>query len=109
MNFKFITVGLVFFALNAFAGKCILDVKREACPGKEKESYEKCAGKSQCDPKEVVATSAKDCAKKAVKECDNARLEITKLKIIKASFDGTAVEDGKNFCAVDRPDFNKCK
>jgi len=108
MKIKFVTVGLVFFALNAFADKCVIDVTREACPGKDKESYEKCKGEKQCT-KEVTATSEKDCAKKALKECENARLEITKLKIIKASFDGKPVEAGKNFCAADRPDFNKCK
>lgn len=92
----------------SFAGKCVLSVERTACPGQEKESFKKCDGKAKCDVT-LEASSDKDCAKKALKECENARLDITKSKVITASFDGKDVEAKKNFCAADRSDFNKCK
>ena len=98
-----------FFIMNAaFAGECVLHVKREACAGKDKDSYSKCEGKQECDEKPVTASSEKDCMKKALKGCDNARLDITKSKVITAKFDGKPVEGGKNFCEADRADFNKC-
>lgn len=105
---KWISSIVLVLSVNAFAGVCSLDITREACPGKDSESYAKCDGKKQC-VKDSTATSEKDCAKKALKECDNARLDITKNKTITAKFEGKPVEGGKNFCAADRPDFNKCK
>ena len=108
MGIKTVLFCMTVFSMTAFADKCVLDITRVACPTKEKESYEKCAGKAQC-PKDLTATSEKDCAKKALKECENARLEITKSKAITATYDGAPVEAGKNFCAADRADFNKCK
>lgn len=107
---KLVIVAAVCMTTQAFAGQCILHVKRVACEGKEKESYTKCKDLSpECDSEPVEATSEKDCAKKALKSCENARLDITKLKTITAKFDGKPVEGGKQFCAQDRPDFNKCK
>lgn len=104
-----ITTLVVLLSLNSYAGKCVLDVTREACAGKEKESFAKCPnGTKQCT-EDKEATSEKDCAKKALKACDNARTDVTKSKIITASFDGKPVDGGKNFCTTDRPDFNKCK
>lgn len=111
----------LFFVLSLFlmyseivfsAEDCILHVKREACSKEvEKESFAKCeGGVAECDEKPVPANSEKDCAKKALKACDNARLNITKSKVITASYgkDKKAVLGGKNFCESDRPDFNKC-
>lgn len=107
--FKFILP--VFFVLSstAFAkDECVLHFKRVACSKeKEAESFSKCDGKAECD-KKIEATSDKDCAKKAMKECENARLNVTKSKEITATYDGKPVMDGKQFCASDRPDFNKC-
>jgi hypothetical protein len=97
------------FAAVAQAGECTLNVTRTACPGKEKESFSKCNGAPACD--EVKKTgSAEACAKEAVKACDNvgARQKITRSKVITAKFNGAPVEGGKNFCAADRSDFNKC-
>jgi hypothetical protein len=110
-----------FFATAAFAdakksdpkapaaGKCVLKVTRTACPAKERESYSKCNGKQSCDV-EDAATMAEDCAADALKACENTpdRQQITKSKVITALFGGQPVEKGKNFCAADRPDFNKC-
>ncbi|MFZ3229620.1 MAG: hypothetical protein WA160_05415 [Pseudobdellovibrio sp.] len=114
--FKLIPIFVLLLSINTYAGKCVFDVTRTACPGKEAESFAKCSGKkAQCiDDKESTgkdreATSEKDCAKKALKACENARTDITDSKIITATFDGKPVEAGKNFCAADRPDFKKCK
>lgn len=96
------------YSYSAYAGKCEIKVTRVACPGQEAESYKKCDGKPECPAKEIKAASAKDCAKKALKECENARLTVTKSKTITATWDGAAIEDGKNFCDADRADFNKC-
>jgi hypothetical protein len=90
-------------------GKCVLKVTRTACPGKEKESYSKCNGKQSCDMDDAAASS-EDCAAAALKACENTpdRQSITKSKVITALFGGKPVESGKNYCAADRPDFNKC-
>ncbi len=106
---KTVFVYLLMISAQALAANdCVLHFTRVACPGKEAISFEKCDGKASCD-KEKDATSEKDCAKKALKECENARLDITKSKEITATYKGQPVNGGKNFCAADRPDFNKCK
>ena len=99
---------VLFLSVSAIAGECVLKTTRTACPGKEKESYSKCNGQASCDEK-VMADSAKECAEKAAKSCDNSRPAITKSKTVSATFDGKPVEGGKNFCASERPDFNKCE
>jgi hypothetical protein len=95
-------------SVSAIAGECVLKTTRVACPAKEKESYSKCGGQASCDEK-VVADSAKDCAEKAAKSCDNSRPNITKSKTVSATFDGKPIEGGKNVCASERPDYNKCE
>lgn len=106
--FRTIIAILTFVSFQAYAGKCVLTTTRVACSAAtESESYSKCGGKASCD-EETTAMSEKDCGKKALKGCENARLNITKSKTITATFDGKPVEGGKNFCAADRPDFNKC-
>lgn len=92
------------FALgSAHAGECVLQITRTACPGQEKESFSKCNGKAGCS-ESVLAASASQCALKAKSSCANKRLEITKYKKITATYDGAAVEGGKDFC-VGHPDF----
>jgi hypothetical protein len=95
-------------SVSAIAGECVLKTTRVACPGKEKESFSKCDGKASCDEK-VAADSAKECAEKAAKSCDNSRPAITKSKTVSATFDGKPIEGGKNVCASERPDYNKCE
>jgi hypothetical protein len=99
---------LLCLSVPAIAGECVLKTTRVACPGKEKESYSKCGGQASCEEK-VAADSAKDCAEKAAKSCDNSRPAITKSKTVSATFDGKALESGKSFCATERPDYNKCE
>jgi hypothetical protein len=105
---KLLIIALIAMGSISFAGECVLHVIREACPGQETESYKKCEGKKECDENKS-ADSEKACMKEALKACENARLEITKSKLITAVFDKKPVEGGKQFCAADRPDFNKCK
>ena len=93
----------------ALAGDCVLHVTRSACAGKEADSFAKCGGKASCEDTKKTG-SAEACAKAAEKACENAgdRQKVTKSKTISADFDGKPVEGGKNFCAPDRADFNKC-
>ncbi len=107
-------------ATNVWAADCVVHVKRTACAGQDTESYKKCNGASECDKAEAAAASEAACAKAAADECENKRLEITKSKVVTATFKGAALiggfaADGKadakgtNFCAADRADMNKCK
>jgi hypothetical protein len=88
---------------SAHAAECVLQITRTACPGQEKESFSKCDGKASCT-ESVPAASPSQCALKAKSSCANKRLEITKYKKVSATYDGTAVEGGKDFC-VGHPDF----
>lgn len=94
----------------AFAGECRITTVRTACPGKEEESYKKCGGKQSCDEVKKTGTAAA-CAKAALASCANVgdRQQTTKSKVLTATFNGKPLEEGKNFCDADRPDFNKCK
>lgn len=103
-----LTLLLLFLCASAMAGDCILKTTRAACPGKEKEAYSKCNGVASCD-ETIQADSAKECAEKAKKSCDNSRPAMIKSKEVSATFDGKPVEGGKNVCAADRPDYNKCQ
>ena len=95
-------------SVSAMAGECAIKTTRTACPGKEKESFAKCNGQPSCDEK-VAAASEKECAEKALAACANNRPTVNKSKKVEATFDGKPVEGGKNFCAADRPDYNKCE
>jgi hypothetical protein len=104
-----LTLAVALSAGSAYAGDCKISVTRTACAGKEAESYKKCNGTKSCDQVKKV-DSMEACAKEALKACDNVgdRQKVTKSKVITALFDGKPVQDGKDFCAKDRPDFNKC-
>ena len=98
-------------ASDAFAADdCVIHYNRTACPGKEEEAYSKCGGTKECDKAADASTEAA-CTAAAKEACANSRLEITKSKRITARFNGKALKgsDGANFCASNRPDFNKCK
>ena len=93
-------------ASSAFAADCVIHYNRTACPGKETESYAKCDGKKECDKVEAADSEAA-CKALAVNACENTRLQITKSKVVTATFGGKSL--GGNFCAADRADFNKCQ
>jgi predicted cobalt transporter CbtA len=93
----------VMSAAAVLADDCVLQITRTACPGKEAESFSKCGGKQSCTEIKPAASAAQ-CSAKAKEACANSRLDITKYKKITATFGGTPVEGGKDFC-VGHPDF----
>lgn len=105
-----LTFAVVLGSISAYAGDCKISITRTACPGKETESYKKCNGAKSCD--DMKKADSKDaCGKEALKDCENVadRQKITKSKVVTATFDGQPVQGGKDFCAGNRPDFNKCE
>jgi hypothetical protein len=98
---------------SAFAGTCEITTTRTACPGKESISYKKCDGKPTCADFQDLA-DANQCKAAALAACENARLTITKSKVITAKFDGAELKtDAGNadFCsayAKRAEEFNKC-
>ncbi|MGB9129091.1 MAG: hypothetical protein WCB97_05530 [Thiobacillus sp.] len=97
----------------AVAGSCDIKYTRAACPGKEAISFKKCDGKVSC-VKTVTADSAEACRVKAVAACANDRLDITKSKVINATFDGKPVSNkagGTDHCldySARSEEFNQC-
>lgn len=87
----------------AIAGDCVLQITRTACPGKDSESFSKCGGKASCN-ETVPAASASQCSLKAKSSCANKRMDVTKYKKVTATYDGSAVEGGKDFC-TGHPDY----
>jgi hypothetical protein len=91
------------FAQQAFAqaqGDCGISYMRTACPGKEAQSYAKCDGQASCI-KFVAADSAQACQTAALKACANDRLDITKSKVVGATYKGAPLKSatGKaDFC-----------
>ena len=113
---KYLVLATLFSLLSAqvYAGTCELKVTRTACPGKEAISYKKCDGEKSCS-EFVEAASAKECGEAAVKACENKRLDITKSKVIGASFDDkkiTTASGKDDFCTdynLAATEFNQCK
>jgi hypothetical protein len=103
---------LCFSGTEALAG-CDLSYTRTACPGKEAISYKKCDGKQSC-VKSVSVASAEACRVKAVAACENDRLDITKSKVLTATFNGKPVLNkagGVDHCqdySEREAEFNKC-
>jgi len=116
-----ITTLALLVSTHAYAGKCELTVTRNACAGKEADSYKKCdeadskikmkkLSDNKCLETYEDMKKESDCIKKAITRCENGRLDITKSKVITASFDGKAIEADKDFCKTTptRSDFDKC-
>ena len=122
---KAATVAFGLVASLGFAGTsiaddsgCVVHYVRTACQGQEAVSFEKCDGKAECD-KTKPADSPEACASAALKSCANSRLDITKYKVITATYTGQALSGGfdvegnadpagPNFCDKNRPDLNQC-
>lgn len=111
---KYLLVATLFiFNASAFA-KCIVHYNRTACPGKEEISYKKCKGKKECD-KRKPAKTLEQCQKKARKSCKNTRFDITKSKVITATWNGKAIKSAEgdtDFCLKYEnkgTEFNQCK
>ena len=105
----FLSIG----AAQAVAGSCDINTTRTACTGKEAISYKKCDGKPSC-VKTVSVDTADACRAKAVAACANDRLDITKNKVITATFNGKPVQNkagGADQCldyAERAAEFNQC-
>jgi hypothetical protein len=95
-------MALVLAAGAAQAQDCQVHYTRAACPGKEAESFAKCDGKASC-VKPAEAASAQACQAVALKACANDRLDVTKSKVIQATFKGQALKSatGKDDFCVD--------
>ena len=83
-------------------GDCIVHYVRTACDGQEETSYAKCDGEQECD-KAKEAASVEECQAAALKSCGNDRLDITKSKVITATYKGEAIKpdaesDNMDFC-----------
>jgi len=109
-----VTVMSFLFIGAATAGVCKIHYNRTACKGKDAESYSKCGGKKECDQMKPAA-SADECQKLALEACSNARVDITKTKIINAKFDNVDLKgtDGNlDFCVAypkAKAEFNQCE
>ncbi|WP_150102573.1 hypothetical protein [Gallionella capsiferriformans] len=107
------SIVFVFSCASVFAGTCDINYTRTACPGKEAISFKKCDGKASC-VKTGAADTAEACRVKAVAACANDRLDITKSKVITATFNGKSVTNkagGADHCAdyAERAvEFDKC-
>jgi len=100
--------------------QCMVNYKRTACGGmhrngatNEEMSYKKCGGKQECS-KEKAASSLSECQAAALKACANKRYDITKTKVITATWNGAAIKDSSgaaDFCqnyANKAKEYNRC-
>lgn len=111
-----ITAAAILYFNGAIAGDktdCAVHYTRTACAGQEAVSYKKCGGEQSCT-KYKPADSLAACQDAAVNSCKNKRLDITKLKVITATYKGQAIQttSGKDDFCLDYPnkdtEFNKC-
>lgn len=104
---------LLTLSFNAFS-KCEVHYDRTACKGKDAESYSKCDGKKTCTKTES-AEDETECKEAAVKACANSRTDITKLKVVTATWNGKEIlskSGKKDFCQdyeKRAAEFNKCE
>lgn len=104
---------LACFASQSWAGSCEINFDRTACPGQEAISYKKCDGEKTCTEYKETASAA-ECATAATADCENKRLNITKSKVITATFDGVPLKTAagsSDFCtayALKDKEFNHC-
>ena len=93
--------------------QCAIHYTRTACPGQEATSFKKCDGEQSC-VKYKEADSMEACQAAAVKSCRNRRLNITKLKVITAKWQGQAIQSASgsdDFCLdyeKREAEFNRC-
>lgn len=93
MNLMKLTAPLILFsALSAQAGDCVLKIAREACPGPENETeaYKPYNGKRETEEKKSVGDEAA-CKKEAETAAKIIRKGILSQKKVTATFDGKAV------------------
>ena len=92
---------------------CAVKYTRTACPGQEATSYKKCDGNQSC-VKYKKASTLEECQAAATKSCRNRRLNITKMKVINAEFQGQRIQTANgnaDFCQEYEKraeEFNQC-
>ncbi|OIQ17450.1 MAG: hypothetical protein BM556_11635 [Bacteriovorax sp. MedPE-SWde] len=114
---KFIIIALTFSMAWA---ECSIHYNRTACDGLHRSgktnaemSYKKCKGKKECT-KTKAATSLSQCQEAAMNSCKNRRFDITKSKVITATWKGSEIkskEGNKDFCLTYKnraTEFNQC-
>ncbi|MGH1378373.1 MAG: hypothetical protein ACRBB3_06085 [Alphaproteobacteria bacterium] len=112
----FATTGSLVFSAQASAEEerqCAVHYTRTACPGEEETSFKKCDGNASC-VKHKKATTLEECQAAATKSCRNRRLNITKSKVITATWKGEAIQSvagNDDFCLTYEKrdeEFNHC-
>lgn len=78
---------MVFAGSGAFAGDCVLKIKRDACAGKEATAYKPYNGKTETEEKKTVGDEAA-CKAEAKKAAKIVRKGTLTKKTVTANFDG---------------------
>jgi hypothetical protein len=82
-----IVASLVLVATSAFAGECVMKIKRDACPGKEAAAFKPYNGKTETEEKKTVGDEAA-CKAEAKKAAKIVRKGTLTKKTVAATFDG---------------------
>lgn len=111
---KYLSIIALALALPAaaLAGECVKTETRFPCKTgdaskdaeTEKLCYEKCDGKPTCDKSKKVG-SAEACLKWASSECSVFRPGVTDKKAVIVKFDGKPINDGKDLCSPEKPEY----
>ena len=88
---------LVSIGQSARAGDCAVRVFRTAEPGKESEALAPFGGKNPTATM-VPISSVDGCKALALKMCPLKGNDAVKSKEVKAMFDGSSLDDGKDLC-----------
>lgn len=97
---KTLTRGLPFTALigiallgatTVWAGECVIDITRDACPGKDAEAYKPYDGKKTTQEKKKVKDEA-DCETFANKSAKIVRKGTLSKKTVQAAYDGKKID-----------------
>jgi hypothetical protein len=97
--FVFITASLFLGNVLAFGAECTFSVKRYACPGKDKEAFKPYGGKQETQETKKVG-SLDACKAAAESNCPIVRKGTLLKKEVKAKFNGTDIDGGKNLCTL---------
>jgi len=99
-NILLMSLILVSFSSTVFADKCVMQIKRTACPGKETEAFKPYNGKQETEETKDT-TALADCEKLAEKNSKIVRKGTLSAKTVTATFAGKALAktyDGKADC-----------
>lgn len=85
----FLAAALMMMSSSAFAGECMIKIKRDACPGKEVTAYKPYDNKVETEEKKAFDSEG-ECKKWAVEKAKIIRRGTLTKKTVTASFDGKA-------------------